>query len=76
MCGYVSPELFAGHCTYSLSDEAVTTALNRMTAGRHLWPNKRKQSQIVRDYEKGGKSCLKILSVRLITAIMYLPDVR
>ena len=46
MCGYVrlGPKLFAGHCTYSLSDEAVTTALNRMTAGRHLWPNKRKQS--------------------------------
>jgi len=44
MCGYVGPNFFAGHCTYSLSDEAVTTALNRMTAGRHLWPNKRKQS--------------------------------
>jgi len=29
--------------TYSLSDEAVT-ALNKMTAGRHLWPNQRKQS--------------------------------
>ena len=44
MSGYVGPKFFAGHCTYSLSDEAVTTAFNRMTAGRHLWPNKRKQS--------------------------------
>jgi len=44
MHGYVGPRRFAGHCTYSLSDEAVTTALNRMTAGRHLQPNQRKQS--------------------------------
>jgi len=35
---HVSPKHFVGHCrtTYSLSDETVTTTLDRMIAGGHF----------------------------------------